>query len=165
MKNELKDCSTKLKENELKDCPTKLLEKHVAGLSRRREVKNEQRDSHVLVEIAVAGRRIAGNWCGVERSRMVDGYVGCDGYNGNDGVDGVDGFDGSDGVDGSFGHQIERTGVDDVLGYDYPGKMAVPLDDFCPKLNFGSERSRSSRRVSKAGGPSVASVASMASMT
>ena len=40
---------------------------------------------------------------------------------GCDGDDGGDGFDGSDGVDGSVGHQIERTGVDDVLGYDYRG--------------------------------------------
>ena len=37
----------------------------------------------------------------VERSRSVDGY---------------------DGVDGSVGHLIERTGVGDVLGYDFPGE-------------------------------------------
>ena len=55
---------------------------------------------------------------------------------GYDGYDGVDGYDGGDGVDGSVGHQIERTGVDDVLGYDYPGKMAVLLDDLCTESEF-----------------------------
>ena len=61
---------------------------------------------------------------------MVDG---CDGA---DGCDGYDGFDGVDGVDGSAGHQNERIGVDDVLGYDYLGEMAVLLDDFCFESEF-----------------------------
>ena len=65
-----------------------------------------------------------------------DGPDGVDGYDGVDGFDGHDGGDGSDGVDGSVEHQIERTGVDDVLGYDYHGKMAVLLDDFCPESEF-----------------------------
>ena len=61
---------------------------------------------------------------------------GSDGFSGSDGYDGGDGFDGSDGVDGSVGHHVERTGVDDVLGYDYPGEMAVLLDDFVPESEF-----------------------------
>ena len=85
----------------------------------------------------------------VERSRMVDGHDGCDGpdgVNGFDGVDGVDavdgvdGVDGSDGVVGSVGHQIERTGVDDVLGYDYHGKWLCFLTTSAPKVNFGSDQ-------------------------
>ena len=51
----------------------------------------------------------------VERSRMVDGF---------------------DGYDVSVGHQIERTGVDDVVEYDYPGKRVVPFHDFCPESEF-----------------------------
>ena len=71
-----------------------------------------------------------------------DGLDGCDGFDGGDGFDGVDGcdggdgFDGSDRVDDSAGHQIERNGIDDVLGYDYHGKMAVLPDDFCPESEF-----------------------------
>ena len=42
-------------------------------------MKNELWDSHMFVETAVAERRTAGIWCGVERSRMVEGHDGPDG--------------------------------------------------------------------------------------
>ena len=67
---------------------------------------------------------------------MVEGPDGVDGYDGCDVYDGGSDFDGSDGVDGSAGHQTERIGVDDVLGYDHHGKMAVLIDDFCTESKF-----------------------------
>ena len=42
----------------------------------------------------------------------------------------VDGCDGNDGPDG---HQIERSGVNGVLGYDYPGKMSHKIDGEHPE--------------------------------
>ena len=45
---------------------------HVAGLSRRKVVKNEMKDSQMLVETVDAGRRIAGTWCG---SKEVEWWV------------------------------------------------------------------------------------------
>ena len=44
----------------------KLVGEHVAGLSRRKVVKNELKDSWMLVKTAVAGRRTAGTWCGLK---------------------------------------------------------------------------------------------------
>ena len=111
----------------------KIEEEHVAGLSRKTEVKKELWDSHIFVETAVAERRTAGIWCGSEEAEWC-GFDG--GSDGCDGPDGVDGCDGCDGDDGSVGDQTERIGVDDVLGYDYHGKMAVLIDHFCIDSKF-----------------------------
>ena len=54
---------------------------------------------------------------------------------GGDSGDGFNGYDGVDGVDGSVGHQIERTGVGDVLGHIL-GEWLCLLTFFAPKWNL-----------------------------
>ena len=123
----------------------KIVGEHVAGLSRKKRGEERAVGFTYACRNCSCRKTNSRHLVCVERSRMVDGHDGCDGDDGRDGIDGFDGFDGFDGYDGgdgfdsgddSAGRQIERIGVDDELGYDYPGKMAVPLDDFCPESEF-----------------------------
>ena len=81
----------------------KIVGEHVVGLSRRKVVKNEMKDSQMLVEKCRCRKTNCRHLVSVERSRMVGGYDGVDGYDRYDAVDGVDGCGGRDGFEGCGG--------------------------------------------------------------
>ena len=77
-------------------------------------MKNELWDSHMFVETAVAERRTAGIWCGSKEAEWWRAPLASMATMAP--------------MDTKLNGLI---GVYDVLGYDYHGKMAVPIDDFC----------------------------------